>query len=267
MVVSKEFAARRGWKRKACYAILEQLCRANHRNEGSRRQSIPPDDAPLQLPYNASLRPPQLPNDAPPQPPQPPDEAQRQMLHSPDDTPFQPPQPPRDASPQPAQVPDDAPPQPLQLPDNASPQPSQLPPPPRDTPPPPLQLSDDTLPQLAQQNDDVPPQPPNGVVPSATAQASSLNVAPIASWLERTVPSPATNKVDHVNRPLLRSTGCLVDSSHVAANAAAETASAASSTVANGLRRSGRTKGFAVNQMRLAGKHGKLFMMRRVVLL
>jgi hypothetical protein len=39
--------------------------------------------------------------------------------------------------------------------------------------------------------------------------------------------------------------GRLVDSSQVAAIAAAETASAASSTVGNGLRRSGRTKGFA----------------------
>jgi hypothetical protein len=157
--VSKEFAARRGWTRKDCCAILKQLCRANHRNEGSRRRrsagnlSLPRASRHTgrantrQLSTTPSSQP-VPPDDAPPLPPLPPQDA-----------PPQPPLPPQDP---PLQPPPDAPPLPPLPPEEA---PLQGPPlPPQDPP--------------LQSHHDAPPQLPDGVVPvpSATAQTPSVSL-------------------------------------------------------------------------------------------
>ncbi|KAA8907683.1 hypothetical protein FN846DRAFT_906514 [Sphaerosporella brunnea] len=94
------------------------------------------------------------------------------------------------------------------------------------------------------------------------AQAPSLNVAPISFVAGGNSFKPRKQR----RRPRKQAApeisasagGRLVDSSQVAAIAAAQTANVASSTVANGLRRSGRTT-------RFTAKHGKFVMIRRVV--
>ncbi|KAA8894313.1 hypothetical protein FN846DRAFT_895206 [Sphaerosporella brunnea] len=117
----------------------------------------------------------------------------------------------------------------------------------------PLQPFQDASSPLSQPPDDASPplpQPSAGVPCLATAQTPPpVNAAPIAFATSADSSKPRKKR----GRPRKKAafeistsaTGHLVDSGQVAEIAAAETAGAASSTVGNGLRRSGRNKGFA----------------------
>ncbi|KAA8914349.1 hypothetical protein FN846DRAFT_885977 [Sphaerosporella brunnea] len=111
---------------------------------------------------------------------------------------------------------------------------------------------DDASPQLRQPPYDASSRPPTGVLPSARAQAPSLNVTPSKSRKKRGRARKQSSSAISAS-----ATGRLVDSRQVASIAAAETAKTASSTVANGLRRSGRNKGFAVQDLDNVYQHAE----------